>query len=334
MSIYSWAALEPGAELQEYHYAPAPLGPWDGEVEITHCGICHSDIHLIDNDWKMTSYPFVPGHEIIGEVVTLGDRVSHLKRGDRVGIGWQHSACLECGFCRQGEENLCSAQTATCVGRPGGFAHKIRADARFAFRLPKELSSERAAPLLCGGATVYSPFIQHQVKPTWRVAILGIGGLGHLAIQFASRMGCEVTAISSHADKAAEAAQYGAHHFLCSKERSSLQQAFGTFDFILSTTPGEVDWNVYVKLLRPKGILCQVGAINGQVTLPFMEFLSQRKQFCGSNIASRPDMEQMLLFAARHDLGAEIELFPLQQVNEAIQKVRSGAIRYRAVLFN
>ena len=180
------------------------LGPHDVEIRISHCGICHSDVHLVDGDWGMGSYPMVPGHEIVGTVAALGPEVRHLEAGARVGVGWQRGACLACESCGAGDENLCAENEATCVGHHGGFADRIRLDGRFAFPIPEGLASENAAPLLCGGATVYSP-LRRWVKPSMRVGVVGIGGLGHLGLQFARAMGCEVTAISSTPDKEAEA---------------------------------------------------------------------------------------------------------------------------------
>ena len=216
MTIHAHAAMAPRQTLNPFQYEPAGLGPWDVEVAITHCGICHSDIHLIDNDWGISSYPLVPGHEIIGTVEDAGAEVKHLKKGQRVGVGWQRGSCLVCEQCLKGNENLCPENRATCVGNHGGFAERIRVDSRFAFPIPDALASENAAPLLCGGATVYSPLKNYGVVPSMRIGVIGIGGLGHLALQFANAFGCEVTAFSSTPDKEKEAGLFGAHRFIAS----------------------------------------------------------------------------------------------------------------------
>lgn len=334
MTISCYAAKGKKQSLERFEYTPEALGPLDVEVKITHCGICHSDIHLIDNDWGISSYPLVPGHEIVGNIVAVGSEVKKLRVGQRVGIGWQRSSCMRCEWCEQGEENLCARQEATCVGHFGGFAEKIRSDSRFVFPIPDALPSEQAAPLLCGGATVFSPLIQHKVNATMRVGVIGIGGLGHLALQFAHAFGCEVTAFSTSRDKEEEAKRLGAHHFISSTDKEALKQAVNTLDFILVTTMAPLDWEVYLNILRPKGTLCFLGAIAGRIDLGAMSLISASKSICGSNIASVPVMKAMLRFAAQHGIKAQTELFPMDAVNTALDKLRKNRVHYRAVLKN
>ena len=198
-----------GAELLPYHYDPGKLGSQEVEIAITHCGICHSDLHLISNDWGISQYPFIPGHEVIGTVAALGGEVRSLQLGQRVGLGWQSNSCGQCEWCLRGMENLCADAEGTCVHRNGGYAERVRANARFVIPIPDCLVSEQAAPLLCGGITVYNPLRTHGVNPSSRVGIVGIGGLGHLAIQFARVFGAEVTAFSTTLDKEAEARAAG-----------------------------------------------------------------------------------------------------------------------------
>jgi len=332
MTIKGFAALEKGQELSSFDIKADPLGPWDVELAITHCGICHSDIHLIDNDWGNAVFPLVPGHEIIGTVTEKGELLNTLEIGQRVGIGWQRSSCMSCEWCLQGEENLCFKQEATCVGHPGGFAEKIRADGRFAFPIPDGLPSEEAAPLLCGGITVFSPFIEHRVSATSRVGVIGIGGLGHFALQFARAFGCEVTAFSHSKEKEAEAKALGAHHFIASDDEKSLEKAANSLDFIISTVSKPLNWDAYLNVLRPKGVLCFVGIQEKPVALAPFSVVVGRKTVCGSNIGSRPDIKTMLRFASQHQIKAQVEVFPMQDVNRAIERVRSGKVRYRAVL--
>ena len=215
----------------------------------------------------MGSYPMVPGHEIVGTVTALGPEVRHLEAGARVGVGWQRGACLACDSCIAGDENLCAQNVATCVGNYGGFADRVRLDSRFAFPIPEGIASENAAPLLCGGATVYSP-LRRWVKPSMRVGVVGIGGLGHLGLQFAAAMGCEVTAISSTPDKEAEARGFGAHHFLATREAKALRSAASSLDFILSTVFATPDWDALLGALRPNGVLCLVGATSEPLVGP------------------------------------------------------------------
>ncbi len=333
MKIYAYQCPEEKAPLVPFEYPASSLGPHDIRVKITHCGVCHSDLHLIDNDWKMTQYPVVPGHEIVGTVEEIGPLVDHLKEKERVGIGWQGKSCMACEWCLQGDENLCLQQEATCVDHFGGFATEIIADGRFAFPLPDSLPSPIAAPLLCGGVTVYAPFIEHRVTPSMRVAVIGIGGLGHLALQFAHYFGCEVTALSSSEDKEEEAKKFGADHFICTKDLMILEKYKSSFDFILSSSSNNLDWNSLIGTLRPRGKLCILGALEHSLVIPITDLVDGRKMICGSNIGSRPVIKQMLAFAARHQIYPQIEEFPMQDVNKAIEKVRSNKIRYRAVLF-
>lgn len=334
MTIHAQAAMASKQSLKPFQYEPAALGPHDVEIAITHCGICHSDIHLIDNDWSMSSYPLVPGHEIIGTVADAGPAVKNLKQGQRVGVGWQRGSCLVCEQCVGGDENLCAESRATCVGNHGGFADRIRMDSRFAFAIPETLASENAAPLLCGGATVYSPLKHYGVVPPMRVGVIGIGGLGHLALQFANAFGCEVTAFSSTPEKEKEARDFGAHHFIASTNPAALKKAAGSLDFILSTVFASLDWNTYLQLLRPNGRLCFVGVPAAPIQVHIGSILSGQKSICASVIGSRGTIREMLDFAARHDIEAMTEVMPLADVNKALEKLRANKARYRMVLRN
>lgn len=331
MSFHAYAAHAKKGPLKPFVYEPAPLGPHDVEIQISHCGICHSDVHLVDGDWGWGSYPMVPGHEIVGTVAALGADLRHLESGQRVGVGWQRGACLACDACGSGDENLCAANAATCVEHHGGFADRIRVDGRFAFPVPEVLASENAAPLLCGGITVYSP-LRRWAKPSMRVGVVGIGGLGHLALQFARAMGCEVTAISSSPDKAAEARGFGAHHFLATREPKALRSAAGTLDFVLSTAFIGQDWAGLLGALRPNGVLCFVGAPAEPLSLHVGALLGGQKTVTTSVIGGRPGIREMLSFAARHGIAAKTELRPLAEADAALGDVRQGRARYRIVL--
>jgi len=304
------------------------------EIGITHCGVCHSDIHLISNDWGVSQYPFIPGHEIIGTVAAVGDGVRLLKVGQRVGLGWESNSCGECEWCTRGLENLCPTMEATCVHRHGGYADRVRANARFVFPIPEALESERAAPLLCGGITVYNPLRSHEVNPSSRVGIVGIGGLGHMAIQFARVFGAEVTAFSTSAAKEEEARALGAHHFVNTRESKAMKEVAGSLDFILSTINADQDWGVYIQTLRPTGTLCFVGVPPSPVAVHAFPLISGVRTITGSPIGSPSRIREMLDVAARHGVKAQIERFPMAKANAAIEKVKKNKVRYRAVLAN
>jgi alcohol/geraniol dehydrogenase (NADP+) len=328
MDIRGFAAHRPKSALTDFSY-PGHLNPFDVLVQVTHCGICHSDIHLIDNDWGSSKYPFIPGHEVVGKVKELGSGADHLKAGQRVGIGWQASACLNCEYCLQGDENCCAKNQATCSGgHHGGFAEQIIVDSRFAFPIPEELSSENAAPLLCAGITVYSPLAKY-VRPRSKVGVIGIGGLGHLALQFANSYGCEVTAFSASADKEKECRDFGAHHFVPTKK---LKDAYGTVDTLFSTVSADIDWAEWLRVLRPNGKIIVLGASPSDIKVPPFALIGDQKSIIGNNTGGRAMMLQMLEFAARHNIQAKTEVMPLSKVNEALDKVRTNKARYRMVL--
>jgi uncharacterized zinc-type alcohol dehydrogenase-like protein len=332
--IQGLAAHAAGAELLPYKYQPGELGPHEVEIGISHCGICHSDLHLISNDWGISQYPFIPGHEIIGTVNAVGAEVHSLKVGQRVGLGWQSNSCGECEWCTSGLENLCAQAEATCVRRHGGYADRVRANARFVVAIPEALESGSAAPLLCGGVTVYNPLRTHGVNPASRVGVIGIGGLGHLAIQFARVFGAEVTAFSTSQEKEAEAKALGAHHFVNTRESRALKDVASSFDFILNTANADQDWGVYIQALRPTGTLCFLGVPPGPVALQAFPLISGLRTVTGSPIGSPHQLREMLDVAARHGVKAQTEAFPMAKANEAIEKVKKNKVRYRAVLAN
>jgi alcohol/geraniol dehydrogenase (NADP+) len=332
--IQGLAAHAAGAELLPFRYDPGELGMHEVEIGITHCGICHSDIHLISNDWGMSQYPFIPGHEVIGTVTAVGSEVHSLKAGERVGLGWQSNSCGECEWCTRGLENLCAQSEATCVHRHGGYANRVRGNVRFVVKIPDALASEQAAPLLCGGITVYSPMRDHAINPSSRVGVVGIGGLGHLAIQFARVFGAEVTAFSTSAAKEEEARALGAHRFVNTRESKAMKEVAGTHDFILNTANADQDWGVYIQALRPTGTLCFVGVPPSPVSLHAFPLIAGIRTVTGSPIGSPNRLREMLDVAARHGVKATTEAFPMAKANEAIEKVKKNKVRYRAVLAN
>jgi uncharacterized zinc-type alcohol dehydrogenase-like protein len=300
------------------------LGPLEVEIGISHCGICHSDLHLISNDWGISQYPFIPGHEIIGQVTGVGPGVRSLKEGQRVGLGWQANSCGECEWCTRAMENLCPLSEPTCVRRHGGYANRVRANSRFVFPIPEALDSEATAPLLCGGITVYSPMRNLGVNPASRVGVIGIGGLGHLAIQFARVFGAEVTAFSTSAAKETEARALGAHRFVNTRETRALKEVSGSLDFIVSTVNADQDWGIYIQALRPTGTLCFVGVPPSPIALQAFPLISGIRTVTGSPIGSPHRIREMLDVSARHDVKAQVERFPMAKANEAIEKVKKN----------
>jgi uncharacterized zinc-type alcohol dehydrogenase-like protein len=332
--IQGLAVHAAGAQLLPYKFDPGELQPNEVEIKISHCGVCHSDVHLIDNDWGISKYPFIPGHEIVGTVVAVGSDVRDRTMGERVGVGWQADSCGICEWCRQGDEHLCAQSQPTCVGRNGGYADRIRVNSHFAIPVPKVLDSENVAPLLCGGITVYSPLRNHGVRPSSRVGVIGIGGLGHMGIQFARAFGAEVTAFSTSKDKEKEAKELGAHYFVNTRDTGALKKVAGSFDFLLSTVSADQDWGAYVNALRPKGTLCVVGAAPSPIQLSAFALIGGQKAVSGSPTGSPRDLHEMLDVAARHNVKAITERFAMSKANDAVAKVKKNQVRYRAVLAN
>jgi uncharacterized zinc-type alcohol dehydrogenase-like protein len=289
---------------------------------------------MLNNEWGMTAYPFVPGHEVIGKIGAVGSHVAHLAKGDLVGLGWCSSSCMSCPLCMSGDHNLCRTAEQTIVGRHGGFANKVRCSAEWALKLPDGIDPLKAGPLFCGGITVFNPIVQFGVKPTDRVGVIGIGGLGHLALQFLNKWGCEVTAFTSTDAKADEARKMGAHHVVNSRDAAQLGAVSGSLDFILSTVNVDLDWNAYLAALGPRGRLHSVGAVPSPLPIPAFTLLAGQKSVSGSPLGSPATTAMMLEFCARHGIQAQTEHLPLSSVNEAMDHLRAGKARYRIVLDN
>jgi alcohol/geraniol dehydrogenase (NADP+) len=332
-SFEAYAALSAKQALVPYAYEPGVLQKTDVEIEISHCGVCHSDLHLIDNDWASSTYPLVPGHEIVGTVRAVGSDCA-LTLGQRVGVGWQRSACFECEECMRGNENLCARQQATCVGNMGGFAGRIRTDGRFAFPLPDALDPAEAAPLLCAGVTVFAPLVRWNVHSGTRVGVIGVGGLGHLALRFLRAMNCETTAFTSSPDKRDEALRLGASEVASSTDAREIRRYADRFELLLCTVPARLDWITYLRALKPNGVLCLVGAPPGLLQIPASLLLSGQRIICGSDIGSPAAIRQMLAFASEHGIGAQVETAPMAEANAALARVRENRVRYRMVLTN
>jgi uncharacterized zinc-type alcohol dehydrogenase-like protein len=334
MSVRAFAAFEPKGELKPFEYEPGPLGEEEVEVAVRHCGICHSDLSMIDNDWGMTKYPIVPGHEAVGTVRAVGPRVQNVKVGDTVGVGWYSKSCMACRQCMGGDHNLCPTAEATIVGRPGAFGDAVRCHWAWATKLPEGLNPADAGPLFCGGITVFNPLVQFGVRPTDRVGVVGIGGLGHMAVQFANKWGCEVFAFTSSPGKEAEVKGLGAHHAVNSRDDAAMNTLAGKLDLILVTVNVPLNWPAYINALSPKGRLHFVGAVLEPVPLPVFPLIAAQKSVSGSPLGSPATTADMLDFAARHGVAPVTEHFPLTKVNDALNHLRDGKPRYRIVLDN
>ena len=330
--IKAYAAKEAGGLLEAFEYDAGALAKDDVEIDVESCGICHSDISMLDNDWGFTQYPFVPGHEVVGTIAAVGDNVSSLHVGQRVGLGWHSAYCNACHTCNSGDHNLCASAQPTIAGRHGGFAEKVRAQATAVVLLPEGVNPDSAGPLFCGGITVFNPLVQFDIKPTSKVAVIGIGGLGHIALQFLNAWGCEVTAFTSSDAKKAEALKMGAHKVLNSKNPEELEAAASSFDFIISTVNVKLDWNAYIATLAPKGRLHFVGATLEPLDIAAFPLIAGQRSISGSPVGSPAVIKEMLDFANLHNIEPVTEYFSFDQVNEAIARLRAGKAHYRIVL--
>jgi uncharacterized zinc-type alcohol dehydrogenase-like protein len=330
----AYAASRPRGPLEAFSFNPGPLGPEEVEIKVTHCGLCHSDISMLDNEWGMSKFPFVPGHEAVGTIVAVGEEVKGLKKGRRVGVGWQALSCMACPQCISGNQNLCPTGQGTIVGRYGGFADRLRVQWLWARPLPEALDSEKTGPLFCGGLTVFAPFLLHNISPTARVGIIGIGGLGHMALQFANKWGCEVHAFTTSDNKEAEARQLGAHFVHNTKRDGALKGLAGSLDFILSTINVPMDIPGLLETLAPRGRIHVSGAVLRPLEVPAFGLITGQKSISGAPTGSPSAMDQMLEFSARHSVAPLVEVFPMSKANDAMERLLSGKARYRIVLAN
>lgn len=332
--IKAYAAKSESSHLTAFEYEPGELAAEEVEVKVHSCGICHSDVSMLRNNWANTTYPLVPGHEIVGEVIAKGSMVKNLQLGERVGIGWFSGSCMTCNSCLRGDHNMCSSVESTIVGRHGGFADRVRSHYSWAIPLPKKIESIHAGPLFCGGITVFNPLVQFNVKPTDRVGVVGIGGLGHMALQFLHRWGCHVTAFTSSKQKKEEAKQMGAHEVVSSNSDTELDELQGRFDFILVTANVTLNWEKYIAALAPRGRLHFVGAVLEAIPVQMFSLLMGQREISASPLGAPYQVKTMLDFCQRHDIKPVIETFPMSQVNEAIAHLEDGKARYRIVLEN
>lgn len=333
-TFHAYAATSAAAPLVPHSFDPGPMDPEEVEIAIEHCGICHSDLAMVDSEWFPATYPVVPGHEIIGTVVAMGAQAKGLQVGQRVGVGWHTRSCQCCSLCQGGEQNLCKTRQPTIIGRHGGFADRVRAHWNWAIPLPGALDPASAGPLLCGGGTVFLPFVIHNIRPTDRVGVVGIGGLGHLAVKFARAWGCEVTAFTSTESKREEALALGAHRTCSSTDTKAMKAFANQLDFLLITAGAAMEWDALMGTLAAKGRMHVVGVVTEAMKIKSGGLLSWQRSLSGSPTPSPAVLLQMLEFAARHGIAPQVEHFPMERVNDALDHLRSGKARYRVVLDN
>ena len=330
-TVHAYAATEANGPLEPFEYELGPIGADEVDIAVESCGICHSDLSMLEDAWGMTRYPLVPGHEVIGTISAVGEHVTHLAVGDRVGLGWHSGYCMVCDQCLDGHHNLCTSAQPTIAGRHGGFADWIRAHSASVAKLPDGMDARTAGPLLCGGMAVFNPLVQLDMSPTGRVGVIGIGGLGHLALKFAHAWGCHVTAFTSPG-KQDEAIALGAHDTINSRDPAAVKAATGQFDLILSTVNVKLDWNDYLGLLKPRGRLHMLGAVTEPLDLNLIPMMFGQLSVSSSPVGSPATIRKMLDFAARHGVKPVTEHFPMSRVNDAMEHLRAGKARYRIVL--
>ena len=327
----AWVVKGPKQPMMLETVDPGPLGDEEVEVVVEHCGLCHSDLSVYTNEWGISQFPATLGHEVIGRISALGPSTKGLNVGQRVGVGWFSGSDMHCRQCMSGNQHLCPQAQATIIGHRGGFASHVRAHWAWAIPLPEKLNFADAGPLLCGGITVFNPLAMY-AKPTDRVGIIGIGGLGHMAVKFASAYGCDVTAFTSSESKFDEARGFGATHVVSSKDSAAIKKLASSFDLLISTVNVPLDWDSLINTLAPNGRLHVVGAVTEPIPVGAFSLILAQRAVSGSPTGSPVAIEAMLDFAARHNIAPQTEHFPMSKINEAFARLESGKARYRIVL--
>ena len=329
--IDAWVAPAPKSKLVRQQVDLGSLGAEEVEVQVEHCGLCHSDLSILNNEWGFSQFPAVLGHEIVGRIVEVGPAAKGLKVGQRVGIGWTAGSCMHCRQCKSGNQNLCAQSTFTIVGHNGGFASRVRAHWAWTIPLPEKAKFAEAGPLFCGGITVFSPLMRY-ATPTSRVGIVGIGGLGHMAVKFARAYGCDVTAFTSSESKFDEARGFGAHQVVSSRDSAAIKKLAETFDLLIVTANAPLDWDALIASLAPNGRLHFVGLVPEPIPVGAISLIMGQRSISGSPIGSPVATELMLEFAARHNITPQTEHFPMSRINEAFERLEAGKARHRIVL--
>lgn len=338
--VHAYAAFSATDPLGPLTISRREVGPRDILIDIKYCGICHSDIHHVRGDWGGVTYPVAPGHEIAGVVAAVGDEVTRHTVGDRVGVGCMVDSCRACPSCQKGEEQYChhgATMTYGSVDRDGelthgGYSTHLVVPEDFAVRIPEALDLSVAAPILCAGITTYSPLRHWGAGPGKKVAIVGMGGLGHMAVQLAHAMGAEVTVLSQTLNKMQDGLSLGADHYHATSDPETFKKLANTFDLILNTVSARLDLNAYLSLLAVDGTLVNVGAPSEPLAVQVFSLLMKRRSFAGSLIGGICETQEVLDFCAEHGIAPRIELIPAQKINEAFERVLASDVRYRFVI--
>jgi uncharacterized zinc-type alcohol dehydrogenase-like protein len=336
-----YAAQNAETPLAPFQFERRDLKPHDVQFDIQYCGVCHSDLHQVRGEWGNSMYPMVPGHEIVGRVTAIGDHVTKFKVGDLAAIGCIVDSCRHCDNCREGLEQYClNGNTQTYNGLEqdkktptyGGYSNLILAHEDFVFHVSESLDLAAVAPLLCAGITTYSPLRHWKVGKGHKVAVLGLGGLGHMAVKFAVAFGAEVTMLSTSAAKEEDARRLGAHKFVLTSEKDQVKAVRNTFDFIIDTVSAPHDYNLYLGLLKTNGVHICVGAPPTPAQLAVFNLLGGRKSLAGSNTGGMPETQEMLNYCAEHNIVSDIELIPISDIHTAYERMLKGDVRYRFVI--
>jgi uncharacterized zinc-type alcohol dehydrogenase-like protein len=327
----AWIATAAKQPMTLESVDPGPLGAEDVEIAVEHCGLCHSDVSVFNNDWGISQYPAILGHEVVGRVTAVGPNAKGRQVRQRVGVGWFSASDMNCRQCMSGNHHLCPQVQATIIGHRGGFASHIRAHWAWTFPLPEKLNFADAGPLLCGGVTVFAPLARY-ARSTDRVGIIGIGGLGHMAVKFAAAYGCDVTAFTASESKFEEAKGFGANHAVSTKDSAAIKKLGGTFDLLISTVDVKLDWDALIGTLAPNGRLHVVGAVLEPIPVAAFSLILQQRSVSGSPTGSPVMIQTMLDFASRHNIAPQTEHFPMSKINEAFARLESGKAHYRIVL--
>jgi uncharacterized zinc-type alcohol dehydrogenase-like protein len=340
-STKSYAAQAATSPLASWTINRREPKPNDVQVEILYCGVCHSDLHTARNEWHNTVYPCVPGHEIVGKVRAVGSQVKKFKVGDTAGIGCLVDSCRECENCKDGLEQFCSnGMVGTYNGQEkdgggntyGGYSKSIVAHEDFVLHVSDKLPLEAVAPLLCAGITTYSPLRHWKIGKAHKVAVLGLGGLGHMGVKLAVSMGADVTMLSHTPSKEKDATRLGAHHFVLTGDAEQVKKVMGSFDFILDTVSADHDYNFYLGMLRTNGVMVCVGAPPSPAQVPAFNLIFGRKSLAGSLIGGIPETQEMLDYCAEHNIVSDVELIAMKDINEAYERMLKGDVRYRFVI--
>jgi uncharacterized zinc-type alcohol dehydrogenase-like protein len=335
-----YAATAAKAPLAPYSFERRELRDYDVAIDIKFCGICHSDIHQVREEWGGSTFPMVPGHEIAGVVTGVGSKVTKFKVGDKAGIGCFVDSCRECGQCKEGLEQYCAVGAVWTYnakekdGTPtmGGYSDKIVADENYVLHIPENLPLDASAPLLCAGITLYSPLKHWHAGPGKKVAIVGMGGLGHMGVKFAHAMGAEVTVLSQSLRKQEDGKRLGADHFYATSDPETFKKLDRSFDLIINTVSGEMDWNQYLSLLKVDGSMVVVGVPEKPNAVASFSLILGRRSLAGSAIGGIAETQEMLDFCGKNNIISDIELIPIQKVNEAYERVLKSDVRYRFVI--